>query len=188
MWTPDWLEPEGWWLRFLETSSPCYLTTNQSKQDHTPCYSPHLPLKNSSLKPRVEFRSLPGPYNKPFSTPNSNISVFWPHCAVDTRTWVQQLDSIIPPSFLVGGGGAMPAPRQRSNLGHSSDPSHSSDTTRILNPLSHQGTPTTPLLRPYSGLWKHVHTMSYIQCSLIEYYLRLSKNENDPNVHQLVDG
>ena len=49
MWIPDWLEPEGWWLRF--PTSPYCLTNNRSERspltDHTP-YDPHL---NAALKP-----------------------------------------------------------------------------------------------------------------------------------------
>ena len=52
-WIPDWLEPEGWWLRFLDhpVTSPA---TNQKKVIY-PEAVPQIAFKNSSLKATGEF-------------------------------------------------------------------------------------------------------------------------------------
>ena len=49
-WIPDWLEPEGWWLRFLDhpVTSPA---TNQKKVIYPVALPPDLPLKTLPLKP-----------------------------------------------------------------------------------------------------------------------------------------
>lgn len=80
----------------IPETPPGYLPTNQSEDAHTPCHpSPKICLKNSSLNTIREFGSfeheppvlLAWPCNKPFSAPNSEVSV-WLHHASGTWTWV----------------------------------------------------------------------------------------------------
>jgi len=49
-WIPDWLEPEGWWLRFLDhpVTSPA---TSQKKVIYPGALPPDLPLKTLPSKP-----------------------------------------------------------------------------------------------------------------------------------------
>ena len=78
----------GWQLQAdhkILGAFPCYLTTNQLEESHI-TYSPHLKLgpQNFSTKAIREFRVfeiepllfLAWPFNKHFSAPDSDISVY----------------------------------------------------------------------------------------------------------------
>ena len=83
MWIPDWLEPKGWWLRFLE----CHPITSPPTNHRKVTYTAYLPLtfgyENSSLKTTREIRPfghkppvlLAWPCSKSFCAPNFSISV-----------------------------------------------------------------------------------------------------------------
>ena len=96
-WTPDWLKPKGWWLRFLEHHPVTSPPTNQRKITHSADLPSNFAYKNSSPKTTGEFRPfeheppifLAQPCNEPFSVPNYDDVLVWPHCVLGTWTWVQ---------------------------------------------------------------------------------------------------
>ena len=71
---PDCLEPEGWWLRFLEYHL-CYLITNQSKKGHTLCSLPLTPKSSGSSG----FLSMVCPLNKETLIFQFGLTVHWGH-------------------------------------------------------------------------------------------------------------
>ena len=85
VWNPHWLEPEGWWLRFPNTT---LLPPNQSirRRSHNPADLPaSFAYKNSSLKPTGEFGSFE--HEPP-------ILLAWPcnkHCPAPTPTCLASL-------------------------------------------------------------------------------------------------
>ena len=83
-WTPDWLEPKGCCLRFLGHHPVTSPPINQKKATHPAALPQNLPLKILPSNPSESLGfflsmscscSLLGPCNKPFSAPNSDISV-----------------------------------------------------------------------------------------------------------------
>lgn len=74
MWTPEWLESKGWWLRFLAHNPATPPSTIQGKVTHPAALSINFAYKNSPLKTIREFEvlstshlfSLPGSCNKIF--------------------------------------------------------------------------------------------------------------------------
>lgn len=83
MWTPDWLEPGDWWLRFLDHHPVNSPPTNQRKVTQQQTSPPNSAYRNSSLKSSGSLGLLSmncsvllaWPGDKPFSAPNSNFSV-----------------------------------------------------------------------------------------------------------------
>ena len=78
MQAPDWLEPEGWWLRFQKHRPVTSPPANQKKVVHPAALPSNVAFTRTSLG---EFRSLEHklpvlawPSNKPFSAPNPGIS------------------------------------------------------------------------------------------------------------------
>lgn len=83
MWTPDWLEPGDWWLRFLDHHPVNSPPTNQRKVTQQQTSPPNSAYRNSSLKSSGSLGLLSmncsvllaWPGDKPFSAPNSSFSV-----------------------------------------------------------------------------------------------------------------
>ena len=99
MWSPDWLEPDGLWLRFLEYHPVTSPPTNQRKVTHPADLPPHFAYRNSSLKPIGELRLFwAWATSSPCLALAVNLSLpqtlmfwfIWPHCASGTWTWVLQ--------------------------------------------------------------------------------------------------
>ena len=95
-WIPDWLEPKGWWVRFLKH---CPVTSPPTNQKTVPHLHPSLqisPIKTLPSKP-CESLSLCS-MNCLFCLPDPAVSLcllqtptfwfVWPHRALDTGIWV----------------------------------------------------------------------------------------------------
>ena len=94
MWTPDWLEPEGWDSRNI-TLLPHHQPIR--RRSHIPQPSPQiLPLKTHRRKTIGEFGSFEHELPVLLAWPWINLSLLqtptiqfvWPHGTSGTRTWV----------------------------------------------------------------------------------------------------
>ena len=56
MWTLDWLEQDGWWLKFLEHYPVTSSKTNQKEVTNPAALTPDFAVKNHSLETIGEFR------------------------------------------------------------------------------------------------------------------------------------
>ena len=99
--TPDWLEQEGWWLRFLEHHPLTSPPTNQKKVTHPAALTPNLSLKtlpwnslgSSGLLSMSHSFSLVGPAINLSLLQTPTFQFLWFHGASGTWTWVQQQNS-----------------------------------------------------------------------------------------------
>ena len=96
--SPDWLEPEGGWLRFPESHPVISPLENQRRVTHLqPSPANAASITASSLKPIRSFEQRP-PCSpcmalqyiilSPLQTPT--FQCVWPHWALGTRTCLQQ--------------------------------------------------------------------------------------------------
>ena len=75
MWTPDWLESEGWWLRFLKHRHVNSPATNQRRVTVLPSNSAYKKSSPGIITEFGTFEHKPSPpvllwpCKKPFSTP-----------------------------------------------------------------------------------------------------------------------
>ena len=93
--TPAWLEPAGWWSRFLEYHLVTSHQPNRGSHTTWRLPPPILLLKTLSWKPlRSSERELPillaWLFNKPFLLQTPMLWFVWPNYVLGTQTWVQQ--------------------------------------------------------------------------------------------------